>query len=302
MTHYALLAALLVRLTQRDADVAALEAAAAARPRPQPRMLRALSVPGPPRPRAADAKAPEPPAAPLMSAPTSALTSSRAAAPNALSKETSVMSIPKPQRSRAAAAERADHDAAAAVDVTSPWETSSVDPCTPSKEPVPLRAPNHQSSAARGVPSASGGQVGVGDVVSACKRLCMEDAAPVSEAEYADRWPGSAAEGPEAVGQLSSAVSTQVASGDSPGVDKAVEHNGMSAGRGSDLPDAVHSAPADQQQNWKLLAAKAEKPLVMCAECAMPPTPEKHALVQVIPSLLEITQCPLFNCWVVVVG
>ncbi|BDA41265.1 hypothetical protein COCOBI_02-0450 [Coccomyxa sp. Obi] len=327
VTHYALLAALLVRLAQRDADVAALEAAAAARPRPQPRMLRALSVPGPLRPHTAnvkipepppaallmsaltspreagaavDAKLAEPPAASLTSAPTSALTSPReagaAAAPITPCKEPAAVSAPGPPRPRVPAEELPDQDAAPAVSLTSPLETCAADPCTPSKEPVPLRASKEQFTAAEGVPSAARGQTGVADAVSARKRLCMVAAASVSEADSVIGCPGSAAEVPEAVGQLSSAVTFRAASGKLHGGEEAEERDGVSAGRGADLLDRVPSAAARQlppthpQQNWKLLAAAAEKPLIMCTDCAMPPTPEKHALVQVDAHASGVTE------------
>lgn len=302
MTHYALLAALLVRLEQRDADVAALKAAAAARPKPQPRMLRALSVPGPPRPRAVYASAAEPSAAPLMSPPTSALlTSVRAAAPFTPCDEVSALSVPGPvpgpQWPRPASGELPDQDAVPAVSLTSPRETGSSDPCTPSKELVPPRAPKHHATAAKGVPSTTGGERGARDPASACKRLCMEKDASVSEAGSTDRCPELAPVVPE--GQLSRAVTVRP-SGEVHGDDEAREHDGVSAGRGADLLDRVPSAaglqlpPAHPQQNWKLLAANAEKPLVMCADCAMPPTPEKHALVQVVSTFLaEVLELPL---------
>ncbi|CAL8462014.1 g1545 [Coccomyxa elongata] len=297
VTHYALLAALLVRLEQRDADVAALKAAAAARPKPQPRMLRALSVPGPPRPRAtADASAAEPSAAPLTSPPTSALlTSARAAAPFMPCKEVSALSVPGPQWPRPAAGELPDRDSVPAVSLTSPRETGSSDPCTPSKELVPPRAPKHLAPAAEGIPSATGGERGARDAAGACKRLCMAEDASVSEADSADRCPGLDAVVPEAVGQLSSAVTIRP-SGEVRGDDEARELDGVSAGRRADLLDRVPSAaalqlpPAHPQQNWKLLAANAEKPLVMCADCAMPPTPEKHALVQVDAHTSGVTE------------
>ncbi|EIE25028.1 hypothetical protein COCSUDRAFT_46564 [Coccomyxa subellipsoidea C-169] len=220
VTHNALLAALLVQLAQRDAELADLRSATSARQpslarKPSQKLLRALSVPGaranPPSPKQDTLLTPAQPPMTSARSMTSAVTSSRAA-----------------------------------------------EPCTPSKEPpLPPHAAERRaacnSAAAVTDPTESPERTLAAGSAGARKRLCMGegvnsqgDGVGMEEAVEAVR-------DAEASGQLSSAVSIEA--------------------------DAEQVSPEQPPQSWKLLAA--EKPLSICADCAMPPTPEKHAIVQV---------------------
>lgn len=247
MTHNALLAALLVRLAHRDAELAQRNAELAsmksamsqqpslARQRSQ-KMLRALSVPG------ARAK-PLPPTQepPLTSA------------------------------------------------LMSPRDCAAAEPCTPSKEPsAPAHAAgrrgSHPSSAATRVDSwVAAEHAPSAEFSGARKRLCMGEGVSGPSQGPADevRHTGVTSLEIGASGRLSSAVSIEASTGKFYSEDEA-------RGPGSTVdaqPDSADGAAAEQvtsaqlPDSWTL---KAEKPLSICADCVMPPTPEKHALVQVL--------------------
>ncbi|KAK9908816.1 hypothetical protein WJX75_003276 [Coccomyxa subellipsoidea] len=246
VTHNALLAALLVRLAQRDAELAERDAELAslksamsrqpslARQQSQ-KMLRALSVPG------ARAKP-----------------------------------LPPKQEPRLTSA------------LMSPRDCAAAEPCTPSKEPsAPAHAAgrrgSHPSSAATGVDSwVATEHAPSAESSGARKRLCMGEGVSGPSQGPADgvRHTGVTSLEVGAPGQLSSAVSIEANTGKFHSDDEA-------RGPGSTVdaqPDPTNEAAAEQvtseqlPESWKL---KAEKPLSICADCVMPHTPEKHALVQV---------------------
>ena len=255
MTHNALLAALLVRLAQRDAELAERDAELAslksamsrqpslARQQSQ-KMLRALSVPG------ARAKP-----------------------------------LPPKQEPRLTSA------------LMSPRDCAAAEPCTPSKEPsAPAHAAgrrgSHPSSAATGVDSwVATEHAPSAESSGARKRLCMGEGVSGPSQGPADgvRHTGVTSLEVGAPGQLSSAVSIEANTGKFHSDDEA-------RGPGSTVdaqPDPTNEAAAEQvtseqlPESWQL---KAEKPLSICADCVMPHTPEKHALVQVLGYPCSLSQ------------
>ena len=255
MTHNALLAALLVQLAQRDAELADLRSATSARQpslarKPSQKLLRALSVPG------ARAKPPSPKQDTLLTPAQPPMTSARSM--------TSAVTSPR-----------------------------AAEPCTPSREPPPpphaaARRAACNSAAAVTDPAESPEQTLAAGSAGARKRLCMGegvnsqgDGVGMEEAVEAVR-------DAEASGQLSSAVSIEAGAGNNEASepDALLEDRECLNPERADSADAEQVSPEQPPQSWKLLAA--EKPLSICAGCAMPPTPEKHAIVQVKPQLQHL--------------
>ncbi len=253
VTHNALLAALLVQLAQRDAELADLRSATSARQpslarKPSQKLLRALSVPG------ARAKPPSPKQDTLLTPAQPPMTSARSM--------TSAVTSPR-----------------------------AAEPCTPSKgPPLPPHAAERRaacnSAAAVTDPAESPEQTLAAGSAGARKRLCMGEGVNSQGNGVGMEEAGEAVRDAEASGQLSSAVSIEAGAGKLHGSNEASELDDLLEDRERLNPERADSADAEQVSpeqlppSWKLLAA--EKPLSICADCAMPPTPEKHAIVQVI--------------------
>lgn len=228
-THTAALAALLVRLAQRDADLAQRDARVASL---EADLARAGAAPSP-------------------------------------GQATGVQLSSPPEQ--------------AAAEEEAPAQRQAAAPRTPSKDhpPGPPRAPGDRSPCAD--PALAAACAALATATGARKRLRLAD--------DASRQAGSAAAEPEKRGRLSGAASLDAGGGELLGRDDTSGDagrgvRGLGGGRYA-LADRTRSEAAGQLppvqllEKWKLLAAAKSEPLTICADCGLPPTPEKVPLAPV---------------------